>query len=371
MVKKFTSLGLMSGTSMDGIDASIIESDGNQKYQWKLDKYAKFNDVLRDKLLKLRDKILFPKDLKKFEKEILVLEKEITIRHADFINDILQEFNSTIDIVGFHGQTIYHSSKNKISKQIGDGKLLSQLIKNKVVYNFRENDIINGGEGAPLIPAFHKLITDFKKIQKPVCFLNIGGISNLTLVIEKNLDSIESKDLGPGNCLIDEWFRYNQKGQFDKDGNIASSGKINQLVLNQALDTYDNKYFNKKKSFDVKDFDINFLRGLSFEDGVSTITEFTSKIISDEILTLTKNFHRDNIEVILCGGGRKNKHLIRTITEKTKLNFCSIDKYNINGDFIESQGFAYLAIRSYLNLPITFPKTTGCIKPSTGGVLIE
>ena len=187
-------------------------------------------------MLKLRDKILFPKDLKKFDKEILVLEKEITIRHAEFINDILQEFNSTIDIIGFHGQTIYHSSKNKISKQIGDGKLLSQLIKNKVVYNFRENDIINGGEGAPLIPAFHKLITDFKKIQKPVCFLNIGGISNLTLVIEKNLDSIESKDLGPGNCLIDEWFRYNQKGQFDKDGNIASSGKINQLVLNQALD---------------------------------------------------------------------------------------------------------------------------------------
>ena len=371
MVKKFTSLGLMSGTSMDGIDASIIVSDGYQECFFKFDKYLKYSEGLRTKLMNTRDKVLKLDDLKRFSGEIKELEKEITICHAEFVNNILNNFKIEIDVIGFHGQTIFHSPENSFSKQIGDGMLLSQLTKKKVIYNFRQEDIKNGGDGAPLAPIFHKLIVELNEIKIPVCILNIGGISNATMIYENSFESMTSKDLGPGNCLIDEWIRLNNFGNFDNNGSLAESGKINNLVLNQALDIYDNKNFNKTRSFDIKDFDIGFLRGLNLEDGAATITEFTSKVITDELSKLIMKLKNKNIKIIVCGGGRKNQFFINSIKQKINLDLIPVDDYNISGDFIESKCFAYLAIRSYLNLPFTFPNTTGCIKPSTGGVLVE
>ena len=371
MVKKFTSLGLMSGTSMDGIDASIIVSDGIQECFFKFDKYLKYSENLRTKLLKTRDKVLGLDDLTKFSDEIKELEKEITICHAEFVNSILNDQKIEIDIIGFHGQTIFHSPKKRFSKQIGDGMLLSQLTKKKVIYNFRQEDIKNGGDGAPLAPIFHKLIVELNEIKIPVCILNIGGISNATIIYENSFESMISKDLGPGNCLIDEWIRLNNFGDYDENGNLAGSGKINTLVLNQALDIYDNKNLNKTRSFDIKDFDIGFLRGLNLEEGAATITEFSSKVITDELSKLIMKLKNKNIQIILCGGGRKNQFLVNSIKQKINLDFVSFDDYNLNSDFIESQCFAYLAIRSYLNLPFTFPNTTGCIKASTGGTLVE
>ena len=175
MSKSFYSLGLMSGTSMDGVDASIIQSDGETKYKVIIDQYFEYPQSIYNDLTKLRDKIKSSKDLKKFSKEIKNVEKEITLFHAKAVNKILQKTKVNVDFIGFHGQTIYHNAKEKISKQLGDGKLLSKLTKKTVVYNLRENDLKNGGEGAPLTPIFHKMLAKKFKL-KNVTFINIGGI---------------------------------------------------------------------------------------------------------------------------------------------------------------------------------------------------
>ncbi len=356
MTKEFTSLGLMSGTSGDGVDASVIKSDGETNYTAILNKYFQYNQDISDKIHELREKINISKNLEDFSEELNILEKEITLFHAKAVGEIIKDIN--IDFIGFHGQTIFHNSKEKISKQLGDGKLLSNLSKKNVVYNFRENDIKNRGEGAPLAPIFHKLIVKQKKIDIPISILNIGGIANITSI---NSDyDMSSSDIGPGNCLIDKWMRSNSKNSFDKNGETAKLGKINKIILDQALDNFNNNISNKK-SYDPKDFDLAFVRGLSLEDGAATLTEYTSEILSKKIL--------DN-SIFLCGGGRKNNFLVKSIQKKINGRINLIDDLGIDGDFIESQAFAYLAIRSYLKLPISFPKTTGCNKPCTGGEII-
>ena len=177
MQKKYISLGLMSGTSGDGVDASIIDSNGIDYYEAIKDKYFEYDSDIYKELHHIKDKILNINDLKIFSKELNDLERKITLFHAKVIKEL--EFNYQDLLVGFHGQTIYHNSQEKISRQLGDGRLLNQLSKKKIIFNFRNNDILNGGEGAPLAPIFHQLIASQKKIQLPVCFLNIGGISIL------------------------------------------------------------------------------------------------------------------------------------------------------------------------------------------------
>ena len=371
MDKLYTSLGLMSGTSMDGVDASIIKSDGMHIYSVLFDKFYPYNTELYSELYSIRDKILNEKDLTTHSEQIKIIERKITIFHANIINKIHEENNINVDFIGFHGQTIFHSGKNKISKQLGDGNLLSQLTKKIIIYDFRQNDIKNGGQGAPLAPIFHKLITENQKIKLPVCILNIGGISNATIVSNLNDDGIISKDLGPGNCLIDEWMRKNKKGNYDNNGIYAELGKTNHLMLNHALDIFDNKIDRTNSTYDIKDFDINFLRGISVEDGASTHTEFTAKIIITELIDF---FLKHNVKInniFLCGGGRKNSSLLNNLKKNLSNNISikKIDELRIDGDFIESQAFAYLAIRSFLKLPISYPQTTGCIKACTGGLL--
>ena len=219
MEKIYTALGLMSGTSLDGVDVSIIESDGIKEYSSIFDRYFEYDNQLIEKLLSLRRKLSSFQDLKSNEKEIINLEKEITLFQAKAVEIVLKESKSSIDLIGFHGQTIFHEPNMKITKQLGDGKLLSQLTKKKVVYNFRENDLKNGGQGAPLTPIFHNILAN--KINEkfnlgfPIYILNIGGIANITTTVNwedlKYLDKIFAYDIGPGNCLIDEWIRRNSK----------------------------------------------------------------------------------------------------------------------------------------------------------------
>ena len=373
MSKSFYSLGLMSGTSMDGIDVSIIKSDGEVKFNGVLNKYFEYSDDFHKNLLSNRDKINNSEDLRIYTKELEVLEKEITLFHAKVINEVIKEIDFNIDIIGFHGQTIFHNADEKISKQLGDGSLLSQLVKKKVVYDFRQNDLRNGGQGAPLAPIFHKLISQKIKIDLPICMLNLGGIANIT-AIESDINStLVSRDIGPGNCLIDEWMRRKTGKKFDKDGLTAKLGKINIAILNQALDNHESLKYKNILSYDPKDFDINFLRGLSLEDGASTVTEFTAAVLEDRILDFISKLSDKSRKVLVCGGGRKNLTLMETIKKKLskKHTIENIDSYGIDGDFIESQAFAYLAIRSFLKLPISFPNTTGCKEPSTGGILVE
>ncbi len=372
MTEKYTSLGLMSGTSGDGVDASLIRSDGFSEYQVIKEKYFEYSKEIYHNIHDVREKIYTIKDLKKFEKELNELEKKISLFHAIVVKEMINDVKT--DVVGFHGQTIYHNSSDKISKQLGDGKLLSQLIKKNIVYNFRQNDIDNGGEGAPLASIFHQLIVTKKKLDLPICVLNIGGISNATLIVEPSgSTNFSSKDIGPGNCLIDAWVRKNSNKKFDENGFLALNGNKNDIFFEQANELFHNSPSKKKLSLDVNDFDVSFARGLSLEDGAATLTEFTAKVIGESLVDFLSKTETKNIKVLICGGGRKNQTLIKMIKQnvQSKFYFELIDDYGINGDFIESQAFAFLAIRTILKMPISFPSTTGCKKPTVGGEIVD
>ena len=299
-----------------------------------------------------------------------------------------------MDFIGFHGQTIFHNPRLKISKQLGDGKLLSKLTKKKVIYDFRQNDLKNNGQGAPLTPVFHQLLNKKLKNQlktDAIFFVNIGGIINVTNFSNLFKDEILlARDIGPGMCLIDKLIRDNLDQRYDENGKIAKSGKVNKsklIKLQKKLEdggvgkfrewitfhdniTDEGRFF---RSLDIKDFDLSIIKKLTLKDAAATLTEITSLIIAKlyTVGSLTTT-------LILCGGGRKNKFLVQRVKKISKhLNEAYItkvkliDEYGYDGDFIESQAFAYLAIRSYLSLPITFPNTTGCKKACTGGVLVE
>ena len=349
---------------MDGVDASIIQSDGENKYKVITDQYFEYPQAIYKDLINLRDKIENSEDLKNFIKEITETEKQITLFHAKASIEIIKKSKVNIDFIGFHGQTIFHNAKKKISKQLGDGKLLSNLINKTVVYNFRQNDLKNGGEGAPLTPVFHQMLE--KKFDlKPVSFFNIGGILNCTTIWDDR--ELSAKDEGPGMCLIDKWIRTNSKKKYDVNGDIAKSGNVNKIILDQYWDIFQTSGPDKK-SYDISDFDISFAKGLSLEDGAATLTYHTANILiaffkANEKLRIKE-------KIILCGGGRKNKFLVDIIKDYNK-DIKLIDDYGIDGDFVESQAFAYLAIRSYLKLPISFPSTTGVKKPSTGGIIFK
>ena len=374
MQEIFTSLGLMSGTSGDGVDASIVSSDGISQFEVIKNKYYEYDTEIYKAIHHLKEKISNKNDLNRLSNQLKDLERKITLFHAKIINDL--KLKNTDVLIGFHGQTIYHNSYEKISKQLGDGKLLSQILKTKVIYDFRQADIENNGQGAPLTPIFHYILC--KKIKKkfdlelPVGFLNIGGIANITKInnisedFQKNLLAF---DIGPGNCLIDKWVRSNTHQKYDVNGEIGKSGKVNELILNQAIENFKIQTFDK--SLDIKDFDISFARGLSLEDGCATITNFTAYLIAKGLEHAAKN---KNMKFLICGGGRKNNFLVQSINNNLVNNNIVLDKidnYKLNGDYIESQAFGYLAIRSYLNLPISFSSTTGCNNSVVGGKLVE
>ena len=235
MGKIYTALGLMSGTSMDGVDASIISSDGEVEYSIKVDKYFKYSPSIYQNIHNLKDKIKDSEDLKKLTKEIQILEEEITLFHANAVNEIIKKYKHNIDFVGFHGQTIFHNEKEKISKQLGDGKLLSKITKKTVIYEFRKNDLRKGGNGAPLTPIFHKLLKSKFKING-VTFINIGGIVNITSL--DNKERMSGTDIGPGMCLIDSWIRKKAKKNYDENGILARSGNIDKKILKELYEIF-------------------------------------------------------------------------------------------------------------------------------------
>ena len=376
--KIFTVLGLMSGTSMDGVDLSLIRTDGSDYYEQISDGFYRFSNELFEKLIFLRESIKNTKDLQKKSNLITNIENKFTLFNAQIINDFLKNKNLTPDIIGFHGQTIYHKPNDKISKQIGNADLLSQLTKCTVVNNFRQQDLDNDGQGAPLTPIFHYLISKYinkkKKLDYPINIMNIGGITNVTTILNnKNIEKeIFAYDIGPGNCLIDEWVRNNSKKKFDEDGSFASSGQVNQLILNQAIDNFE--ISSIEESMDLNDFDISFSKGLTLEDGCATLNEFTAYLISEGLKKINQINKIDVKNLIISGGGRKNSFLIQNIFKymnNKMINIKNIDEFQLNGDFIESQAFAYLAVKRLLNLPITFPNTTRCKTPSIGGQIIK
>ena len=363
MDKTIIALGLMSGTSADGIDASLIRSDGENIIEIIGNLYFEYDPELKNSIHFLYNRIYTENDLKNNYELYRNIERDLTIKHSEAAIKISEKFNLKPNIVGFHGQTILHKPKEKISIQIGDGYLLSQLLNTDVVYKFRKNDIDSGGEGAPLTPIYHHILKKKLKINQPVLFLNIGGITNYTF---SHNDFFFAKDVGPGNCLMDMYIKKIKKLDFDKDGNLAKTGKIDNVLINNIIE---NEIYNteKKHSLDIKDFDINFVKGLQTEDALATLNFLTAKIIAESI----KNEINENFVILLCGGGRKNLTLVSNLKKLINNNIMPIDEYNINGDFVESQAFAYLSIRSLYNKYISFPDTTKVSKPITGGEIIK
>jgi anhydro-N-acetylmuramic acid kinase len=362
MDNSFIALGLMSGTSLDGIDASIIKSDGENNLEIIDNKYFNYPEEFRKRLSTFILNINNKADIEKNIKIYKSLERNLTLYHSKISKKIISENKLNIQFIGFHGQTIIHKPKDGYSIQMGDANLLSQELKEKVVYNFRANDIKNNGEGAPLTPVYHKLLINKFKINNPILILNIGGISNYTYCFN---DTLAAKDIGPGNVLMDGYLKKTKGIDYDKNGDIASSGNINIDIINQF---YEHEFYNvqQKHSFDRNEFDFSFVKGLEFEDAVATLTYFTALVISQNI---KQNFNNE-IEIILCGGGRKNFTLVNHLKNLIKYEIKLIDDFNIDGDFIESQAFAYLSIRSYLKKPISYPGTTNVNIPVTGGEII-
>ena len=362
MKKNLSALGFMSGTSGDGVDTSVISSNGKDTINIKYNRFDPYPTSLSNKIHRVKESISKMQDLLKYSSEIDKLELEITDFHIDIAIKATKEVD--YDLIGFHGHTIYHNSDEKISKQIGVGANLSKFTNRDVVYNFRQNDIKNGGEGAPLSPIYHlaliKSLFNENKVKIPISILNIGGIANIT-EIEKDF-KISSRDIGPGNCLIDKWIRKNSDKFFDENGTLADKGKTDKFIFDQYLDNHYYSKVNSKRSLDTNDFDISFAKGLSLENGTTTITDLTSELLSKKI---------GINDIYICGGGRKNKYLINSLRKKINNKLYLIDDLNIDGDYIESQAFAFLAIRSYLGLPISFPSTTNCKKPSIGGTVIK
>ena len=375
MNKIYTALGTMSGTSLDGIDFSIIETDGEDYLNIISSEYLEFSNNLKDRISNLKLKIKSTDECRAIikSKEYKELSREITLLHYEGIQTIITHVHKIpIHVVGFHGITLWHKPEDKFTHQLGDPLLLkkkfnkhSHLKKSSLIFDFRKNDILNGGQGAPLTPLYHRAIMKHLKIVDPRLIVNIGGIINVTYL---NRGNIFSTDIGPGNCLIDKWIKKNFNKNFDKDGKISLEGRVNKIIANNFLNRL--SIFKKQKnvSYDTSDFDLSEFKKLSPKNGATTLSYISAKTI----LNYAKNL--DVKIIILCGGGRHNQAILN-ILKDDKFKIISIDELDFGigrqGDFIESQAFAYLAIRSYLNLPISFPETTGVREPCTGGTIIK
>ena len=382
MGKIYTALGLMSGTSLDGIDFSIIQTDGKEYLSLSDNNYLEFSNTLRQKIRGIKSKITSTNECKEIIKsdEYKDLSNEITMFHQEGIREIAGYGGGRpIDVIAFHGITLWHKPSDKYTHQIGDAQLLKKSIakyknlKNtKIIFNFRENDILNGGQGAPLTPIYHKALMKHLKIVDPRLIVNIGGITNVTYL---NRGNIFSTDIGPGNCLIDKWIKKNFDKDFDEYGKISLEGKINLNIADNFLNKLKKTQKNKNISYDTSDFDFSEFNKLKPKDGAATLSFITAKAI----LNFAKDL--DLKRIIVCGGGRHNKAILNNL-KKDRFNISLIDDVrssqddtaiilHLNGDFIESQAFAYLGVRSHLKLPISFPETTGCNKPCTGGVAVK
>ena len=375
MNKIYTALGTMSGTSLDGIDFSIIETDGEDYLNIISSEYLEFSNNLKDRISNLKLKIKSTDECRAIikSKEYRELSREITLLHYEGIHTIITNVHKIpIHVVGFHGITLWHKPEDKFTHQLGDPLLLkkkfnkhSHLKKSSLIFDFRKNDILNGGQGAPLTPLYHRAIMKHLKIVDPRLIVNIGGIINVTYL---NRGNIFSTDIGPGNCLIDKWIKKNFNKNFDKDGKISLEGRVNKIIANNFLNRL--SIFKKQKnvSYDTSDFDLSEFKKLSPKNGATTLSYISAKTI----LNYAKNL--DVKIIILCGGGRHNQAILN-ILKDDKFKIISIDELDFGigrqGDFIESQAFAYLAIRSYLNLPISFPETTGVREPCNGGTIVK
>lgn len=365
-------IGLMSGTSMDGIDLAALRTDGENVVERGPNFFVPYEAAFRDRIaraLETAKQITVRGDR---PGDLASLEEEITRRHAEavaiFVRQRMAECGKP-DIVGFHGQTVLHRPQAGLTVQLGDGKLLSALTGLPVAYDMRANDMVHKGQGAPLVPVYHSALARALSApyagEFPIVFVNIGGISNITYVPETG--NPIAFDTGPGNALIDQWVSREGGIPFDADGAVASEGAVVAAVVQDYLGK---PFFNRPgpKSLDRNDFTLAEAEGLELADGARTLAAVSAQAILksvDHLPSAPKLW-------IACGGGRKNPHIMHDLgkaAQQTGAQAVLAEDVGLEGDATEAEAWAYLAVRVVKGLPLTFPTTTGCLQPLTGGVL--
>jgi anhydro-N-acetylmuramic acid kinase len=356
------SIGLMSGTSLDGIDAALIETDGEAFVRPIAFRYEVWSDSARAQLAEAsRQALTFERP--RASPALVEAGALVDRMHILAVRKLMAEAGVTADqvgVVGYHGQTVAHRPDRGWTWQIGDGAVLAESLKITTVSDFRSNDVANGGQGAPFLPTYHRALT--ANSPKPIAVLNLGGVGNITWIGEG--DAIVAFDTGPANSLIDDWVAAETGARFDEGGALAGEGRVDETVLTAMLN---NPFFDEPppKSLDRSDFSIQPVRGLGAADGAATLTAFTAESVALALRLLSALPTR----IIVAGGGRLNPVLMAMLGARTGLLVEPIESLGANGDATEAEGFAYMAVRTICGLPISYPGTTGVAKPLPGGVV--
>lgn len=354
----FHAIGMMSGTSIDGIDTALIETDG-------------LRHVIRRAFMPYTYDAPFRKRLRSYfghregtaNPEIALFERELTELHASIVDRFLVNNHwipDSIDLIGFHGQTIWHRPEAKETIQLGDGRLLAERTRIPVVNDFRTADVMAGGNGAPLVPLYHRALA--ANLPKPLAIVNIGGVTNITWIGSESDIDIMAFDMGPGNALLDDWMLRRAGRPYDAFGKLAAEGKADADAIARFQC---HPFFAAKppKSLDRDAFNSYTPEHLNPADGAATLTLMTAWAIVQGLNFLPKPPRM----IFLTGGGRHNTTMMRWIGERSEIPVASVDELGWSGDGLEAEAFAYLAVRSYLGLPISLPGTTGVQYPLTGG----
>lgn len=351
--KVLTAIGLMSGTSLDGVDAALVRTDGARIHQLGPTLGVAYEPPFRAALAACLGARTAPDDV----------VRGLTDRHADAVARLLATVDmaaADVDVVGFHGQTLFHDPANGVTVQIGDGERLAAMTGIAVVDDFRSADMAEGGEGAPLAPLYHAALAE--TVAKPVAVLNLGGVGNVTWIGADG--TLLAFDTGPGNALIDDWCAGTVGRAFDEDGRLAKSGTVDLPALGALMD---HPYFDRPapKSLDRDAFDPAPLAGFSPADGAATLTAFTAKAVERALAQVPVAPAR----WLVTGGGRRNRTMMAMLADLLKVPVDPVEAVGWDGDALEAQAFAFLAVRSLKGLPLSLPTTTGCRAATTGGRL--
>lgn len=355
--KIYRVVGLMSGTSLDGIDVALLQTDGESRILREAFLTVPYDDALR---ARIRSCFNLGKDELHKAAEV---ERELTIAHAEAVRMLLSRERvvaGEVDLIGFHGQTISHAPEQGFTCQLGDGDLLAALTGISVVNDFRTADVKAGGQGAPLVPVYHLALAS--GMEKPVAFLNIGGVSNITYIGTDG--EMIAFDTGTGNALIDDWMLKKTGRKFDASGQAAARGKADPSIV-EGLLTHAFFKAAPPKSLDRNAFNAVEIEKLSLEDGAATLAAFTVEGIACALDHLPEK----PLQWIVSGGGRLNKTIMQQLEKRLGVPVVPIESLGLDGDATEAEAFAFLAVRSVKELPISFPKTTGAPCPLPGGRL--
>ncbi|NNC36924.1 MAG: anhydro-N-acetylmuramic acid kinase [Hyphomonadaceae bacterium] len=371
-LKSVKAIGLMSGTSLDGIDVAAIDTDGHSIEGFGPSFFRPYSAEER-LIIENSTKAALKWNFSGPPPNIFAQAQAVVDRaHIEAVSTFLENnalSPTDIDLIGYHGQTILHrppeTARNGQTLQLGNGDEIARATGIATVFDFRTNDMRHGGQGAPLAPVFHKALVDKAVHGGTTGILNIGGVSNITIVTETG--GIFATDCGPGNGPLDTWISQNSSGSFDKDGRISLTGTPDFKLVDKWLRR---DFFRKSapKSADRWDFDVlGDLSGVSVENGAATLVAFTAISIKHTLA----NARRSIDQIIVCGGGRHNPAMLAALREQRISQIKTAEEIGWQGDDIEAQAFAYLAVRTAKQLPISYPETTGVERPCEGGRLAD